>query len=205
MKKRIKRGFRRTTQDKGYSFVSTVCQRMKSDGRFETLLAHVNELDARNTAYQLSNANAVNGGKLLIRIKNADYLEVMNQMDTVADYLELLAQGDDLLILAAGFELAEEPKAINELTMPTGVKVINDPDRTGTVKVKWDTNKTTVTTALEYQNKGETAWNNGTYSTSSSAELTGIEAGTYIYVRIYGIGRKGLKTDPTEPVMVLVS
>ena len=52
---------------------------------------------------------------------------------------------------------------------------------------------------------GETAWQNGTFSTGSTAMLTGLEAGAYYNVRVYFIGRKELKSDPSDYVTVLVS
>lgn len=58
---------------------------------------------------------------------------------------------------------------------------------------------------VEYQKVGETAWQNGTFSTSSTAMLTGLEAGAYYNIRIYYIGRKELKSDPSDYVTVLVS
>ena len=58
---------------------------------------------------------------------------------------------------------------------------------------------------IEYQKEGETTWENGTFSTSSSAILSGLEAGFYYNIRIYANGRKQLKSDSTDYVTVLVS
>jgi hypothetical protein len=205
MKKIIKRNFKRMTQDKGNSFANVICQRMKADPRFELLMPYVNELKARNTAYELANADAADGGKVLTRIKKDCYTALMNQLDDVADHVEFLAKGDELVVLAAGFELIQEPKSINDIATPVVLKVENDPDHSGAAFVKFKADKNAVNTGVEHQKVGETTWQNGVFSTSNTATLTGLEAGAYYNVRLYSNGRKNLQSDKTVPVMVLVS
>jgi hypothetical protein len=205
MKKIIKRSFKKCTQEKGNSFANVICQRMKSDPRFELLMPYVNELKTRNTAFELATAEASDGGKVLTRIKNDCYTAVMEQLDDVADQVEFLAKGDELVALAAGFELIQAAKSINDITMPLNVIVENDNEHTGVAIVKYKADKNAVNTGVESQKVGETTWQNGTFSTSNMATLTGLEAGAYYNVRLYSNGRKGLQSDKTEPVMVLVS
>jgi hypothetical protein len=205
MKKIIKRSYKKYGQDKGNSFVNIICQRMKNDPQFADMMAYVNELKSLNTAYELAAADAADGGKTLTRVKNDAYVLVMNQTDEVADQVELLAKGDELVALAAGFDLSSESSSTNELVMLTGLTVTNITERSGCVKAKWDVNRGALVFAFEHQIKGETTWTNGTYGTGTNAEITGLPVGVYVYVRAFAIGRKGVKTDYTEPVLVLVS
>jgi hypothetical protein len=126
-------------------------------------------------------------------------------LDALAHGVTGLAKGDVRVARAAAFDTPKERKSINEILLPTGLKATNIDDHTGWANVKWDKNTDIVNTGVEYQKKGEPDWKQGPFITGSSTILTGLEAGAYHYVRIYFNGRKGLRSDTTEPVMVLVS
>lgn len=205
MKKIIKRSYKRMPQDKANSLANVIYQRMKDDLQFAHLLPFVTELKALNTAYEVASGNAADGGKKLTIIKNECFQALLDQLDEVADQVEMMAKGNTKIALDAGFELVAEPKSINSIATPTGLEAENDPDRTGEIIVKWKGDKNVVNFGLEYQKENETVWQNGTFSTSSTAVLKGLEAGVYYNVRIYANGRKGLKSNPTDYVTVLVS
>ena len=205
MKKIIKRSYKRMKQDKANSFANVIHQRMKDDPQFAHLLPAVTELKTRNTAFELADANAADGGKKLTIIKNECFQAMLDQLDEVADGVEFMAKGDTKIALDAGFELVAEPRSINSIATPTGLTAEDNKDYTGYVNVKCKPDKDVVNYGIEYQKAGATTWQNGTTSTSSSVTLTGLEAGAYYNVRIYANGRKGLKSDPTVPVTVLVS
>ena len=205
MKKRIKRSYKRTPQANGVGFGKVVAQRIAEDPRFVSLLALGIVLKATINDYEIANGNAADGGKLLIRLKNDAYTAFIDALDDIADAVEMLAKGDDIIILAAGFELMADAKAITELPMPTGLEASNNNDRTGVANAKWKLEKGVINTGIEYQKVGETEWKNGGFSTGSTGVLTGLEAGAYHNVRVYFIGRKGLQSDPSDYVTVLVS
>ena len=205
MKKIIKRGYKRMTQDKAISFANVVYLRMKDAAQFADFTANVTELKVRNTAFEVADGNAADGGKKLTIVKNECFDAMIEQLDEVADQIEYIAKGNEKLALDAGFELVSEVKSINAIAPPTGLKAENNVDRSGVVNLKWKMDKNVVNYGIEYQKEGETAWRNGTFSTSSSAILAGLEAGFYYNIRIYANGRKQLKSDTTDYVTVLVS
>ena len=205
MKKIIKRNYKRMTQDKANSFANVVYLRMKDDPKFADFAANVTELKVRNTAFEVADGNAADGGKKLTIIKNECFDVMIEQLDEVADQIEYVAKGNEKLALDAGFELVPEVKSINAIAPPTGLKAENNVDRSGVVNLKWKADKNAVNYGIEYQKEGETTWRNGTSSTSSSAILAGLEAGFYYNIRIYANGRKQLKSDATDYVTVLVS
>lgn len=205
MKKIIKRGFKRMTQDKANSFANVVYQRMKDDPQFLSLLPVVTELKVRNTAFEVAAANAADGGKKFTMIKNECFEALINQLDDVADHVEFLAKGDEKMALDAGFELIAAAKSVMDIVMPVVLKAENDPDHTGVALFKLQVDKNAVTTNVEYQKMGDTAWQNGAFTTSSTATVKVAEVGITYNFRFYSNGRKGLQSDKTESVMVLVS
>lgn len=205
MKKRIKHAFKRMTQAKGVAFAKVIVQRVMEDPQFVGLVSKGEQLKITIATYEVAAANASDGGKKLILIKNEAYTPIMEQLDDLADAVEALAKGNDVIILAAGFELMAEPKAVNELPIPTGLELKNDPDHTGVAFVKWTSERGVTNTGIEYQKVGTTEWKNGGFSSASTAILTGLESGAYYNIRVYFIGRKGLQSDPSDFLTVLVS
>jgi hypothetical protein len=205
MKRIIKRSYKRGSQDKANSFGNVIYQRMKEDAQFVSLLPVITELKVRTTAFEVAAANAADGGKKFTMIKNECFEAMINQLDEVADHVEFLAKGDEKVALDAGFELVSAAKSINDIAMPVVVKAENDPDHTGVALFKLIVDKNAVNTGVEYQKIGETTWQNGGFTTSSIATVTVSEVRITYNFRFYSNGRKGLQSDKTEPVPVLVS
>lgn len=203
MKKIILRSFKKMPQGKLNSFATIIATRMAENTLFSTFKPQVDELKALNDAFTTALANASNGGREFTAIKDRCMIAVVEQLDNLADDVDKLAKGDEVIVFAAGFEVRKTPEPIDELSTPKNFTLLNAP-KTGEIKAKWKAQGGVVNYAIEYQIKGEQEWKNSTYTTSSEIILKGFEMGTYVSVKVCGIGRKGLKSDFTEPATVLV-
>ena len=197
--------YRKKTQRLLYTFATIIHQHLSNDEQFISLKPDYDTLKVENDAFNVALANALRGSEAQTRIKNTCYQVVLDRLDLLVMGVNALAKGDIEIGRASGFDVPTEAQSIDEINKPTNLEVKNNEDDTGQVFVKWKKDNTVITVCIEYQKVGETNWQNGTYSTSSSAVLTSLEAGSYYNVRIYGTGRKGLKSAPTNAVMVLVS
>jgi hypothetical protein len=186
-------------------FASTVQQLMFTDPQFATLMDNIKALKVDNDAFTVAIANALRGSDAQKDARNDAYKVVIDRLDSLAYGVNGIANGDERVARAAGFDTPAERTSIKELPIPTGLEASDNKEQTGSAKVKYDKAKGVVSTGVEYQKMGETAWQNGTFSTGSSAMLTGLDAGAYYNVRVYYIGRKELKSDPSDYVTVLVS
>jgi hypothetical protein len=205
MKKIIRRTFKKMPQASANSFASVVCQRMTDDARFADLMPYVKELKMRNNAFETAAANAADGGRTLIRLKNECLDAMLEQLDYVTDHVEMMAKGDEKVALAAGFELVPEAKPITDLEVPSILSIENLLNRTGMAKVTWQNIRGAVSYGLEHKSDADTEWKNGTYATGSSGIIANLPANTFIHVRMYAIGRGGMKSDVSDAVGVLVS
>lgn len=203
MKNIILLSFKRMTQKDANSFASSITQRMTDDTQFADLKPMVEVVKVLNEAFTVAFANAVHGGTDRTRVKNDCFDALITKLDELAQEVERKAKGDENIALSAGFDIRKPAKPIQDLSTPAGLSVENAP-RTGAIKLRWESNPAVVNYAIEHQVKGEETWKNGTYSTSSDAVLSGFSSGSYAMVRICGLGRKGLKTEWTEPVGVWV-
>ena len=205
MKKTISRGaYKRVSQSEGSSIGFKVYQKLTTDPQFVAFVPKAEILKAQRDAYDVANAKAVNGGSILIGQKNAAYDLFIEQMDKVADDIEMLADGDTGIAQAAGFPIVKAAEAITDLSMPKGLEAVN-AERSGAIKISWKPDPNAINYGIETQAEGSTVWQNGKYSTSSRNNiLTGYASGVQLLVRIYSIGRRGLKSEATDPVRVLV-
>jgi hypothetical protein len=207
MKKAIMRTFRKKTQAEGNSFASNIYNRTVKNDVFGTEQPLIVELKTRNDAFEAADAIAILGGTDRTAARNKCYLAVMEQLDSIADCIEFRSNGDTALAEAAGFETvtAKTPQVIDFLEAPTGLLVEDLPTRKGTCKTSWKKDPNATNYGILFQVEGETNWQNGTYSSSSSSLMSGLPSGKYITFKVYSIGRKGLKSDPSEPFTALIS
>ena len=203
MKKKVLRSYKKMPQGKLNSFANAVSTRMSENELFVALKTEVDELKVANAAFSTALTNASDGGRPLTIIKDRCMEVVLDKLDDLANSVDKLAKGNEVIILASGFEVTKTPEPIEELTTPKNFEVLNAP-RTGEIKASWKPQAGATNYGIQYRLKDETEWKNGTYTSKSQVILKNFEMGDYVFVRIYAIGRAELKSDYTEPVMVLV-
>lgn len=178
---------------------------MNNNPEFASEQPLIDALKVVKEAYEMAKADAATRDSIKIAVKNERLAAYINQLDKVADAVEMKADGDIKIVQDAGFEVrVTTNRNIDDLATPVGLAA-EDLGRLGAAKVAWKKDPDAVNYGIEYLVEGETVWQNGTYSTSSSAIVTGLPSGKYISFRIYAMGRKGRKSDTTAFVTVLVS
>ena len=109
------------------------------------------------------------------------------------------------IIEAAGYQVRETPKPITVLTVPTDVSVLNISKVSGAVKLSWKPTLGAVNYGIERLYAGETNWQNGDYSTSSTTIITDLKPGSQITFHLRALGTKGKKSGWSQEVTVWVS
>jgi hypothetical protein len=203
MVRMISRDFKKYPQVKLSSFSASIAQRMSTDIRFASFLVSIDELKVLNDALTSAASNAVNRDKEMVAIKTKCMKAVSEKLDVIAVNLELLANGDEILVMASGFELYKKPTKLTQLLAPIDLKVVNDPE-VGAIKASWKEQAGAVNYGILYQLEGEEIWRNGTYSTSKEVVIPGFKSGSFVLVKVYAMGTREMKSDATEPVGVWV-
>lgn len=208
MKDNLSREYRRFSHPEAFTFGTTVYNSIKGNPLFPTLQEAIDDFKPSNDAFGISIANAKVGGRPTTIVKKECHVVVIDKLDDLAVEVNKLAKGDEKIILASGFEVKTITKrSVDSLAIPTGLKAEDDPDHKGSFKTKWKNDPDTVSTVVEFQIQGEAdaPWQNGGTFTANSATISGLPSGKYVAVRIYSTGRKGLRSDTTDSVIVLVS
>ena len=205
MGKLISLSFKKYNQAELAQFANNVIHCMTKDAQFISLKPFVDALSADYDAFTTAVSNAIYGGTLLIREKNRKMDDLNAELVIVAIQVEALANENEDIIEAAGYQVRETPKPITVLTAPTGVTVLNVSDKSGAVKLSWKPTPGAVTYGIERLCAGETVWQNGDYSTSSSAIITDLKPGSQMTFHLRAIGTKGKKSGWSQEVTVWVS
>jgi Fibronectin type III domain len=196
--------YRRLPIVKVNSFASSVGELMTNDLRFAPFAPEVALLKASNTAFTVSIAVANRGSEAQKAACQACKVATIEALDVLAFAVNAFSKGDEQIIKAAGFDTKKAAKSINEVPTPTNVTAKND-DRSGEASAKWKGNTAAVSYNVFYRAEGETDYKIGTHATACSAVLKGLTPKTYYDICIQAVGRKGLISEMTDPVTVLVS
>ncbi len=205
MLKIISLNFKRYGQAELAQFANNVINSMTKDAQFITLKPFVDELSADYQAFTTAVTNAIYGGTLLVREKNRKMADLHAELETVAFQIEALANGNEDVIEASGYEMRVPNKPITELVPPVDVSVMNISDKSGAVKLSWKPTPGAVTYGIERLTLGETDWQNGDYITASSTVITDLKPDSQITLHVRAIGTKGKKSGWSQEVTVWVS
>ena len=205
MGKLISLSFKKYNQAEVAQFANNVINSMTKDAQFITLKPFVDNLSADYEAFATAVTNAIYGGTLLIREKNRKMADLNAELETVANQVEALANGNEDIIESAGYEVRIPNKPITVLTAPIDVTVLNVSDKSGAVKLSWKPTLGAVNYGIERLYAGETVWQNGDYSTASTIIITDLKPGSQITFHLRALGTKNKKSGWSQEVTVWVS
>lgn len=207
MKKILLNAFMKLGQDALAVYAFNVITLMTSDEQFASLSLDVAELKRCYDAYSEALKNNVNGGRMTTAEKNKWNKAVKMQLSSVAALVNNLAKGDEVIIMAAGYDVNKTPESYDSLDAPFVRKLINESTN-GLVTVQ-------VTKVLGATNYGiekrikpeteETVWMNGEYSSALTFQICNLTGGKTWQFRFRGIGNKGLVSPWSSVVETMVS
>lgn len=164
-------------------------------------------MKTRYDAYVVALANNVNGGRIATIEKDKCKKEAKTQLSNLALLVDLLAQGNESIIMAAGFDVHQSPNSYTSLTAPNVLKLINESEA-GLVTVQLSKVLGATNYGIEKRIKvegEETPWMNGAYSSALKFQLSDLESAKIYQFQFRGIGNKGLVSPWSSIAEVLVS
>ena len=188
-------------------YVKNVIALMTADVQFASLSSQIGELKASCDAYDLALTNNVNGGRMTTIEKDRCKKEVIDKMKSVALLVNNLANGSDTVIMAAGLDVRKAAGSYTTLTAPNVLKLINEPE-SGVVTVLLSKVEGATVYGVEKRkimDPETTAWQNGDYSSALKFQLNNLESGKTYQFQFRSIGNKGLVSQWSKIVEVLVS
>ena len=204
MKNLVVLSYKKLTQKELGTFSNNIVLRTTNDPQFAALAKSVSTLKVLSVNYQTALSDALNGGRVFTLKKEEAQKLLIGQLDVVAREVDVLADGDEAVVLAAGFEVRKAPVALTAIAAPTGLTATN-LDRTGEAYLSWNPVPGSTIFGIEKRKKGETVWQNGEYATASSITIKNLTADTRMEFRVITKATKGITSDWSSVVEVLVS
>ncbi len=205
---KISLSFKKGTESAKGAFASKVYQSMSTNALFVSCKPQVDELKTLLDTLQVAAANAKNGGRDRIADKNKCLDAVISQLVILANMVTVIAEGNEEIIWASGFETQEVTGAATKITFlpaPTNLKVTN-VDQSGVVRLSWNAVKDARLYGIQRLIGDEKVWQNGDYSsTPKDTVLSGFTPGTKIAFQVQALGDTGVKSDFSSVVEVWVS
>ncbi len=204
----ILNAFTKLSQDALAIYANQVIANMTADKQFANLKTNVEALKKSYDAYNLALVNNINGGRVATLEKDKCKKELIDQMTSVALLVDFQANGDESVILAAGFDVRKPANHYTSLNAPTVLKMINETEK-GVVSVMLEKVFGATVYGIEKrivtEGQPDTAWTNGDYTSACRTKLTGLESGKTYQFKFRAIGSKGLVSEWSAAQEVLVS
>ena len=205
---KISLSFRTYTESAKGTFASKVYQSMSTNALFVAFKPQVDELKTYLDALQIAAANAKNGGRDRIAEKNKCLDLVTSQLVVLSNYVTIVANGDEEVIWASGFDTQTVSSTTKSTTLlpPTNLVVGNVDQMSGVVRLSWSSVKDARLYGIRRMIGEDNVWQNGEYSsTPKETILSGFEPGTKVTFQIQALGITSVKSDFSSAVFVWVS
>lgn len=164
------------------------------------------DLKAALDSYAIALEDARGGGTEKTSIKNKAKGVVLDILSQIAKEVDIVANGDETTILAAGFEVQKTGERSDADPDPVTELVAEATLIEGEVKLKWKKGARANKTAFEWAllDGTPTVWNNGNYSDGSKLLLSKLPSKTWVQIRARSLGSYNRKSGWCTPVSVFV-
>lgn len=102
--------YKKLPQDSFATYVHNVVDLMTADAQFSSAATEVAKLKTLCTDYETVLKNSLIGGRMTTIIKDDCKKALIYQVDVVAQMVNLISKGAEIVILAAGFDIAKPPQ-----------------------------------------------------------------------------------------------
>lgn len=211
MAKKISMSYKSLNEAGKIAFAFNVLQLMLTNEAFSSLLTQINNLKVLLSVYQIAAAEAVNKGKDRIATKNQCLSAVIDQLDDLVAYVNILAKKDESLIGAAGLSTIETSRPrkttelITALATPIGINAVN-VEQAGVVTVSWNEAQNVLIYVIAEQVGDSTEWVITNYSdTHEGILLKGYPQGKNVRFRVMAVTGDNVQSNWSALADVWVS
>jgi hypothetical protein len=205
-KSKVKFNRFRMNQGQVSPFGHNVKNRVGANPLFESFAELANrDLSKALDEFDAAQSNAVKNGTENTALKNSAMEKVLDWLSVIAKNVDIVANGDEAIILAAGFEVQKtrsryegDPGVVTGLAVEATLVA-------GEVVCKWVKGDHCEKTAFEWEAEDKPGeWHNGNYANGSKLLIKGLPSRTTVRIRARSLGSLNRKSPWCEPVPVFV-
>ncbi|HYG37195.1 MAG TPA: fibronectin type III domain-containing protein [Cytophagales bacterium] len=137
MKRKISRGYRKLNNGHLVTFTGHVSASMTGNVNFPTPVPSLAVFDAALEAYSTACTNYQRGNILTTTVRDETRRVLLENMDLLANYVELTVEFKETLLVTSGFDLVKEPSKRPIPSIPV-ILEIADGVKSGQIKLRVD-------------------------------------------------------------------
>lgn len=184
-------------------FTRNVIVRIRTNPKFSGSPVTMDELEAKNTLLETRSVAAQGGGKEATALMHQTEAELLDMLRKVGRYVDLVADGDEALILSSGFNLSKQPtpSSRSDFSVELG-------EKPQTVTLRCKAQEGAKAYIWQYfigdaPAANDTDWVTAQVTTKASVELTGLTSLTKYWFRVAVVTSAGTGAY-CSPVMQVV-
>lgn len=211
MKLVLLKAFKSLPQGQLADYANNVINLMTEDPQFSTLEAEIAALKICCDDYSQALLKSMDGGRIKTILKNRAKKKLDDQLTSVARLVDYLADKNEGIILAAGFDILQPKKIYTFVHIPIILKWVNEQAR-GVVSLKLAKVEGAYLYHIEKRLKIEgqaddVSWRlyDDYHTTTLKTQLKGHESGTCYEWRCRAVGKSGLISGWSAVVSGFVS
>ena len=202
---KIKIGLRNLKCQDKIELASRIQTGLEGTQAFKDASSLIEELEKSRILLEKAIEISAFGDKRGIASRNLLEKRIDDVFRKVAAYVNHESNGDESLIVAAGFELKKRNNKPSELTKPKELR-IERTENSGQLKLNWKPVKNSRNYMVQYGLKipsKETTWDTH-FSTRSTCLIDALKPGKIYRIRILAVGAKGV-SQPSEVLEIMAA
>ena len=199
----VSRDYKKLRKDQLLAFVIAVKDLMTADPRFASFSQEVEDLKNAITEWETAIAATLEGGKIATQVQKEKKILVVNTTDVLAEEVNTLADGDEKVVWAAGFNTIKTASRMTSIATPSILDVKQGDDR-GSVKLKFSkvVGRTNYAILIKEAGKDEPEIR---FSSKLNRTLNNFEPGRELTIQAMAVGRNDLQSEWSRPVTFWVN
>ena len=199
----VSRDYKKLRKDQLLAFVIAVKDLMTADPQFASFSQEVEDLKNAITEWETAIAATLEGGKIATQVQKEKKIIVVNTTDVLAEEVNTLADGDEKVVWAAGFNTIKTASRMTSIATPSILDVKQGDDR-GSVKLKFSkvVGRTNYAILIKEAGKDEPEIR---FSSKLNRTLNNFEPGRELTIQAMAVGRNDLQSEWSRPVTFWVN
>ena len=140
-----------------------------------------------------------NGGKIAFQQKRTCEKVLRDLLKELAGFVTAQTGGDEAKILSTGFDVRKPGEPVESVGQPLNLRFLATK-APGVVELRWNGAENAVNYAVTMSTEGEdsTKWELVAYTSRGVCKVEGLDPNKNYWFRVQAIGRKGLRSIPSD-------
>ena len=184
------------------SYYRNVVAKFTGNALFSTPIISLAALNTALDKFEADILAARDGGYLAVAVMHDSEIAIDKMFRSLAHYVDMIADGDETIILSAGFQASKDTAARVKAPITA-----HDGDHSGSVRINYKANERAGAYIIQWSKDGlpttDSGWEVLATVTQTSYVVSNLVVGCYYYFRVAAVTPDGT-TEFSEPVRKLV-